>query len=137
MDCRFCELVNSPHAIRVGSIFCIPDGYPVTEGHALVIPVRHTEDFFSLTPEELRDTRECLGILRDRWTAVGVTDFNIGWNCGVAAGQTVGHAHCHFIPRRAGDQVDPAGGVRGVIPERQKYSVRRLARAEQEAAIVG
>ena len=47
--------------------------------------------------------------------------YNIGVNCGEAAGQTVMHFHCHVIPRYRGDVSDPRGGVRGVIPGKQKY----------------
>jgi len=47
--------------------------------------------------------------------------FNIGINCGKAAGQTVDHMHIHLIPRYLGDIGDPRGGVRGVIPHKQKY----------------
>jgi len=50
-----------------------------------------------------------------------VEGFNIGTNCGETAGQTVGHARIHLIPRRKGDMADPRGGVRGVIPERRSY----------------
>ena len=31
------------------------------------------------------------------------------------------YPHVHLIPRREGDMKDPKGGVRGVIPEKQKY----------------
>jgi diadenosine tetraphosphate (Ap4A) HIT family hydrolase len=47
--------------------------------------------------------------------------FTIGVNDGEAAGQTVGHAHIHVIPRYAGDVPDPRGGVRWVIPDRAPY----------------
>ena len=47
--------------------------------------------------------------------------YNIGVNCGETAGQTIAHAHMHVIPRYKGDMSDPKGGVRGVIPEKQKY----------------
>lgn len=47
--------------------------------------------------------------------------YNIGINCGEAAGQTIFHVHVHLIPRYNGDMVDPCGGVRGVIPEKRKY----------------
>jgi ATP adenylyltransferase len=50
-----------------------------------------------------------------------VTGFNVGINTGADAGQTVFHVHVHLIPRRKGDVPDPRGGVRGVIPEKQKY----------------
>lgn len=50
-----------------------------------------------------------------------ITGFNVGVNCGLAAGQTVMHAHIHLIPRRSGDTDNPRGGVRGVIPARMAY----------------
>ncbi|MHB1455301.1 MAG: HIT family protein [Armatimonadota bacterium] len=47
--------------------------------------------------------------------------FNVGANCGQAAGQTIMHAHIHLIPRRVGDTDSPRGGVRGVITARMSY----------------
>jgi diadenosine tetraphosphate (Ap4A) HIT family hydrolase len=47
--------------------------------------------------------------------------YNIGMNCGEAAGQSVPHAHIHVIPRYQGDMENPRGGVRGVIPNKQTY----------------
>jgi diadenosine tetraphosphate (Ap4A) HIT family hydrolase len=50
-----------------------------------------------------------------------ISGFNIGVNIGRDAGQSIMHCHLHLIPRRKGDVEDPRGGVRGVIPEKQKY----------------
>ena len=50
-----------------------------------------------------------------------IKGFNIGNNSGEVAGQTIFHCHIHLIPRRKNDVDDPRGGVRGVIPEKQKY----------------
>jgi diadenosine tetraphosphate (Ap4A) HIT family hydrolase len=47
--------------------------------------------------------------------------FNIGYNCGEAAGQTVMYPHIHLIPRRTGDVADPVGGVRNTIPGKGNY----------------
>lgn len=47
--------------------------------------------------------------------------YNIGLNNGVAAGQTVMHAHMHLIPRYRGDAADPRGGVRWIFPEKAAY----------------
>jgi len=52
---------------------------------------------------------------------IQVTGFNVGINAGASTGQTVFHVHVHLIPRRDGDVVDPRGGVRGVIPSKQRY----------------
>ena len=123
--CRFCQLASDDVIERVGTVGFFLDGYPVTEGHTLIIPLEHRETFFDLSNEERIDTNRALQILRDRFALEGVTDFNIGWNAGELAGQTVPHAHCHLIPRRRGDMEDPTGGVRGVIPSKQKYVNRR------------
>ena len=52
---------------------------------------------------------------------IQITGFNVGINAGSSAGQTVFHVHVHLIPRRDGDVADPRGGVRGVIPSKQRY----------------
>lgn len=119
--CRFCEFATADFAKRFGSVYIIDDGYAVTEGHRLIIPVTHRDTYFDLTDEERRDTERALRLEADRLRAEGADGFNIGWNAGTASGQTVTHAACHLIPRRHGDMDDPRGGVRGVIPERQKY----------------
>jgi diadenosine tetraphosphate (Ap4A) HIT family hydrolase len=48
--------------------------------------------------------------------------FNVGINAGEAAGQTVMHCHIHLIPRRAGDNPNPRGGVRCVVPGKADYT---------------
>ena len=66
--------------------------------------------------EILKKQKEELKILDKEISA-----FNIGVNIGKDAGQSIMHCHIHLIPRRKGDVEDPRGGVRGVIPEKQKY----------------
>jgi len=122
-DCPFCRPEGLELVAELGTVYAIRDGYPVTAGHLLVIPRRHTPDFFSLTEEEKRDT---LSLLDRLWREALASDptisgFNVGMNCGLAAGQTIPHAHTHLIPRRDGDTPNPRGGVRGVIPERMSY----------------
>lgn len=123
-DCPFCLLLErEPNAQRFGSVFAVRDDFPVTPLHWLVIPVRHCLDYFDLNAMEKRDADRAFSTLREDVLRRDheVAGFNIGWNCGTAAGQTVMHAHGHFIPRRIGDADDPRGGVRGVIPARQHY----------------
>ena len=47
--------------------------------------------------------------------------YNVGFNAGEAAGQTVPHLHIHVIPRYKGDVADPRGGIRHVIPGKGNY----------------
>lgn len=76
-----------------------------------------------MTSAERSDALELIERLREELlnNDRSILGFNLGMNCGLAAGQTVMHAHIHLIPRRDGDTIDPRGGVRGVIPEKMKY----------------
>lgn len=97
------------------------DSFPVSEGHLLVIPLRHTGDIYEMTNEEAGDLARALKELKAQLldSDASIAGFTIGANVGEAAGQTVFHAHVHLIPRRHGDTADPTGGIRCVIPERK------------------
>ncbi len=98
------------------------DSYPVNEGHMLIVPWRHVADYFEVSAEERAALWETVDaakrFLAENYRPDG---YNVGINIGQAAGQSVFHLHLHLIPRYAGDMADPRGGVRGVIPEKQKY----------------
>ena len=102
--------------------FVIYDGFPVSEGHCLVVPHRVYANYFDSTQEELDGLHalvvETKSLLEEEYSPDG---YNVGINCGEAAGQTVPHMHIHVIPRYRDDMDDPRGGVRGVIPSKQKY----------------
>lgn len=122
--CKFCRpALRAQAVLRLGTVLAVEDAFPVTDGHHLVLPVRHADDFFALTPQEQADTLAAVAELRRRLLAADATieGFNVGMNCGTAAGQTVPHAHTHLIPRRAGDTSEPRGGVRGAVPDRMAY----------------
>lgn len=100
----------------------IRDAYPVSPGHTLVVPARHVASFFDTTPGERTAMLDLLDAAkRQLQVEFDPAGYNIGVNDGAAAGQTVGHLHIHLIPRYPGDQPDPRGGVRWVIPERADY----------------
>lgn len=102
--------------------FVVEDLYPVSPGHMLIISNEPKKDFFDLTPVERSHLHFMIDFCRKTIERDHTPDgYNIGMNCGEAAGQTVMHFHCHVIPRYKGDMEDPRGGVRGVIPEKQKY----------------
>lgn len=122
--CIFCSPdIQSRIVATYGTVFAVKDKYPVTPGHLLIIPYRHTEDYFSMTQEERRDAEELLRVLRSKVLEEdrSVAGFNVGMNCGASAGQTVMHAHIHLVPRRDGDTHDPRGGVRGCVPGKMEY----------------
>lgn len=98
------------------------DAYPVAEGHTLIIPRRHVASLFDLPEEEQASLWKLVALVRGKLMAELKPDgFNVGVNDGLAAGQTVLHAHIHVIPRRKGDVADPRGGVRWIMPTKAKY----------------
>ena len=104
------------------SAFAIWDGYPVSPGHALVVSRRLISDWWEATPDERTDIFDLVDTLRDTITELhGPDGFNVGFNAGPSAGQTVDHLHVHVIPRFVGDVPDPRGGLRNVIGARGNY----------------
>ena len=104
----------------------IRDGFPISPGHTLVIPNRHIGSFFELSPDERQSLFDLLDTAKKVLDAEFKPDgYNIGINDGPSAGQTVPHLHIHLIPRYKGDQVDPRGGVRWIIPEKADYWSQR------------
>lgn len=122
MECPFCDIPKKDVLDETPLVLSKRDLYPVSKGHSLIIPKRHIASFFEATLEERKDLIDVLEktkqVLQEELKPDG---FNIGINEGVTAGQTVMHLHIHLIPRFQGDMADPRGGVRGVIPDKQKY----------------
>ena len=126
MTCPFCHPEdNFPKEKVLFSTYnwiAVYDGYPVTDGHVLLIPKGHYETYFDL-PDSLKESmhyavERVKAILDAKHKPNG---YNIGCNCGEAAGQSIMHFHLHIIPRYKGDVENPRGGVRGVIPNKQNY----------------
>ena len=123
-DCIFCNRTNCKVISSTKYFFIIRDtAYPVTKYHTLIITNRHVDDFFDLTKDEMSDLDEILKEQKKELKKLDqeISAFNVGVNVGKDAGQSIMHCHVHLIPRRKGDVEDPRGGVRGVIPEKQKY----------------
>ena len=124
MHCIFCEIkktksriiLENPHA------FAIFDQYPVSRGHTLIILKRHISSLFEASSEEITSIfdlgKQVQKLLSKQYKPDG---YNIGFNDFEAAGQSIPHCHMHIIPRYQGDVKNPRGGIRGVIPGKQKY----------------
>ena len=120
--CIFCDLPEERIQYESDLWLVVRDGFPVSPGHTLIIPKRHVSDYFEINEHEHSTLQSVINITKDQLDAeFNPSGYNIGINCGEAAGQTVFHLHVHLIPRYLGDMDDPKGGIRGVIPEKQKY----------------
>jgi ATP adenylyltransferase len=121
--CLFCVINDLKIVAENNLAYVIYDQYPVTELHCLVIPKRHTANYFEITQVEINAVNQLLkqSIESISKTDKSVSGFNIGMNCGATSGQTVMHTHLHLIPRRKGDVENPKGGIRNVIPGSGDY----------------
>jgi len=124
--CLFCDIAKDKSKIRWENetCFAIMDEYPVNAGHMLIIPKDHKETFFDLTYKEHEDMlqliKNCKSYLDIQIKPDG---YNIGFNCGAWAGQTIFHCHAHVIPRYAGDvpATELKGGIRNFKKALREY----------------
>ena len=104
------------------NFFIIRDNFPVSPGHMLIVSNKLKGDYFQLTGEEVADLdwmiTEAKQIIEKEYSPDG---YNIGMNCGEAAGQTIQHFHLHLIPRYIGDMEDPKGGIRHCVAGKGYY----------------
>lgn len=122
-SCPFCNPdAERELIVESATAYAMFDKFPVSNGHALIIPKKHCADYFDLTFKEQSACVFMLNtvkqIIKQKFNPDG---FNVGINISEAAGQTVSHVHIHLIPRYKGDVKEPRGGVRGVIPEKKSY----------------
>jgi len=121
-DCPFCSIDPARVLAESEVAVAIPDNYPLSPGHTLVVPRLHVGTIYQLTAAQQAALWKFVGqvrrLLLRRYKPDGL---NIGVNDGPAAGQTVEHAHIHLIPRRSGDVPDPRGGIRWIIADKAAY----------------
>ncbi len=120
----FLDVPRSAWVAENDLAFALRDRFPVTRGHTLIIPKRLITTWFEATRTEQVAILDLIDELKRALDREFTPDgYNVGFNAGAVAGQTVMHLHVHLIPRYRGDTPDPRGGVRGVIADKQKYDV--------------
>ena len=121
--CLFCEMANGSESrlIIEEYFYAVYDSFPVNKGHVLICSRRHVKDIFGLTQKEFIALHDILGSVEAILAQYSPDGYNVGANCGEAAGQTIMHFHLHVIPRYKGDVEKPRGGVRNIKPALVPY----------------
>ena len=124
--CPFCQFitgeVEKPILFQNETGFVVRDGFPITQGHTLIIPKQHIASFFDINQQQRQDLFELVDLAKaDLDKQYQPASYNIGINDGEAAGQTIPHLHIHLIPRYIETGKDPRGGVRWLVPEKADY----------------
>lgn len=110
--CIFCDMIEqdaddlSNLVVGKGKLtITVLNLYPYNNGHMMVVPKRHTNDFSTLTQEEKSEIFTTLQLCEKSLRNVLNPDaFNIGANLGKSAGAGIDeHLHFHIVPRWNGD----------------------------------
>ena len=98
------------------------DGFPISPGHSLIVPKRVFSSWWDASETEqsslIQLANKAKNLLDAKFNPDG---YNVGFNDGAVAGQTINHFHLHIIPRYQDDVDDPRGGIRWVIPSKANY----------------
>jgi len=126
MNCIFCKIANkeipSRIIIETKTSIAFLDAFPVTRGHALVIPKHHYEkiqDMTDLDNADLFNTAHKVISKVDRLTGATLLAVHNGKD----SGQEIPHVHVHLIPRELSDQ---AGPVHSMFKDSPKLSDKEL-----------
>ena len=123
--------------MRTQYCFAVLNIYPYNNGHVLVMPYRHVNDFDKLHETELIDLMNlvtaCKKLLQKIFAPQG---YNIGINLGRVAGAGFpGHIHIHIVPRWYGDvNFMPVTAGTKVISQSLKTLYERLMLAQKKKA---
>lgn len=122
-NCLFCNYNKDEYICENELAFALFDNFPVNEGHALIIPKRHFDNFFDATQNEIVAIYDLIHkvkeIIDKKYKPTG---YNVGVNIGHDGGQTIMHLHVHLIPRYHGDIDNPRGGIRKLKRELVPYN---------------
>lgn len=132
--CVFCGALDDAHEsplvlFRGEHCFVILNKYPYSNGHLMVVPLRHVGTLEAATQPELAElmslTRTAEIAFKEAYAPHGL---NVGMNLGRPAGAGVpGHLHVHVVPRWNGDTnfMTVTADTR-VMPEAPEQTVGRL-----------
>jgi len=139
--CPFCDdpEVLAREILREELVRAFPTNIPIVPGHTLIVPNRHVTKWTDMTASE---QAALLGLLKNIQNALtksfGAEGFNIAWNEGELAGQSISHFHLHVLPRSSGDsgitEYEPRKflyrpGSRERSPEKELQEVALLIRS--------
>ena len=106
MNCLFCdpEVRRKETFYEDSTNIALVNIKPAVEGHVLLVPKRHVQNFTELTEKEISDmfssVKKIYKILKAAYNSVA---FNLVIQDGPEAGQSINHLHLHICPRVKGD----------------------------------
>jgi ATP adenylyltransferase len=106
-DCPFCrknQLLKSPVLAESDGAYLIENLF--FPGNYLIVPSDHIESLTDLPDRWWEDVKTLIPYISN-----DVSDYNLSFNIGKHAGQTIPHLHLWIIPRTAGEAASGKGMV--------------------------
>jgi histidine triad (HIT) family protein len=128
--CLFCQIAVGHRPAELvyesASAVAFLDRFPTARGHTLVVPRRHAPSLLQLDEGAAGALFGSVVEVMERLDeALHPAGFNIGWNQGAVAGQTIFHLHVHVMPRFGGG----GAGVQAVGEGSPREPLEQIARA--------
>ena len=132
--CVFCAAATGDDdthlvIVRAEHTYTIMNLFPYTNGHLMIVPIRHVAGLSDLTTDEHLELMQGASTAVDVLGAMMACDgYNVGMNLGRAAGAGIAsHLHLHVGPRWVGDtNFMPVVGDNRVISESLEDSYGKL-----------
>ncbi len=107
-SCIFCAIVRRDAPARVvfedDRTLAFMDLFPLTRGHALVVPKVHYDNLLEATPDDVAAVaRTAKRVAHAAMEAYAPDGLNLLQTNGAVAMQTVFHLHVHVLPRYVDD----------------------------------
>ena len=107
-DCIFCKIVKgeipSFKIYENDQVFAFEDINPISLGHTLIVPKKHAENLWEITPGDLSAihlaSQKIARALRKAINATGIACLQLN---GREVNQVVMHYHLHLIPKSQND----------------------------------
>lgn len=85
--------------------WAFPTNIPIVPGHILVVPKRCVATYEKMTDAERKALFSLATKLKNSLKKVFKAEgYNVAWNEGELAGQSIPHFHLHILPRKVGDE---------------------------------
>ena len=100
MKCDLCETINEEQSVikKGKTSFCVIVKAPLKEGHVMILPVKHIENYSELSEEESKEIfeliEEMVNLLKSRFEEDVIIHINRGKH------SSQNHIHIHLVPSK-------------------------------------
>ena len=98
-NCPYCDFDEYDVIAKNDFGVVLPESRPLSKGHCVIIPLRHTSSFFDVTDKERKSLLSLLELARNELQLRHQpTGFHVSFNDGAVFDDVNEHLHIHIIP---------------------------------------